>query len=226
MSSFVYAINIATLALWLGLTGLDGVAWLMPIWHAPSKSSRNGETAVVLSNPEISLGAAEATAAVSEPVPEVADMPPPEALPAAPELPASADFPPLPEVPEVAATPPVPRASKRLSTASPPRRAGKPATRQSATVAGEVGVGAAAARMAAGRMPPPIYPAEARRKGQSGSVLVEFMVGIDGRVLSAYAKEASPWPLLNNEALTTVRRWTFPAGGVMKQQRQIDFKLK
>ena len=226
MSSLVYAINIATLALWLGLTGLDGVAWLMPIWHAPSKSSRSGETAVVLSVPEISLGAAETTAAVSEPVPEVADMPPPEALPAAPELPASADFPPLPEVPELAATPPAPSASKRLSTAPPPRRTGKPSTRQSAAVAGELGAGAAAARMAAGRMPPPIYPAEARLKGQSGSVLVEFMVGIDGRVLSAYAKEASPWPLLNNEALTTVRRWTFPAGGVMKLQRQIDFKLK
>ena len=225
MSSLVYAINIATLALWLGLTGLDGVAWLLPVWHAPAKSSRSGEMAAVLSVPEISLGAPAATAAASEQVPAVTDMPPPEVLPAAPELPASADLPPLPELPELAATPPAPAASKQPSAAPPPRRAGKPQVSSNVTAAGEASAGAAS-RMAAGKMPPPIYPAEARRKGQSGSVLVEFMVGIDGRVLSAFAKEASPWPLLNNAALTTVRSWTFPPGGVMKLQRQIDFKLK
>ncbi|KAB2640014.1 MAG: TonB family protein [Verrucomicrobia bacterium] len=212
MSSLVYAINIATLALWLGLTGLNGVAWLLPVWHAPATSSRYGETAAVLSVPEISLGAPAASATASEAVPEVANVLPPEALPAAPGLPELADLLPLPEVPELAA-------------ALPPRRAGKSQVSSSATAAGDTGAGAAS-RMAAGKMPPPIYPAEARRKGQSGSVLVEFMVGIDGRVLSAFAKESSAWPLLNNEAVTTVRRWTFPPGSVMKLQRQIDFKLK
>ena len=57
-------------------------------------------------------------------------------------------------------------------------------------------------------------------------MLIEFTVGTDGRVLSAYAKDPSRWPLLDNEALDTVRRWTFPPGSVMKLQRQIDFKLK
>jgi len=225
MSSLVYAINIATLALWLGLTGLDGVAWLLPVWHAPAKSSRSGETAAVVSVPEISLGAPAASASASESVPEVTDLLPPEVLPTAPELPASADWPPLPEVPQLASAPPLATESTQPSAAAPRRRAGKAQVSSSATAAGEASAGAAA-RMAAGKMPAPIYPAEARRKGQSGSVLVEFLVGMDGRVLSAYAKEASAWPLLNNAALSTVRSWTFPSGSVMKLQRQIDFKLK
>ena len=83
-----------------------------------------------------------------------------------------------------------------------------------------------AARLAAGRMPPPSYPPEARRKGQSGTVIVEFTVDASGRVISARAKSPSPWPLLNNEAVRTVRRWKFPPGGVMKLQRPIVFQLR
>lgn len=82
------------------------------------------------------------------------------------------------------------------------------------------------ARLAAGRMSAPSYPPEARRKGQTGTVVVEFTVDSSGRVISAYAKQPSPWPLLNNEAVRTVRRWKFPPGGVMKLQRPIVFQLR
>lgn len=82
------------------------------------------------------------------------------------------------------------------------------------------------ARLAAGRMSAPSYPSEARRKGQTGTVVVEFTVDSKGRVISAYAKKPSPWPLLNNEAVRTVRRWKFPPGGVMKLQRPIVFQLR
>ncbi|MEI7954537.1 MAG: TonB family protein [Verrucomicrobiota bacterium] len=231
MSSLVYAINITTLALWLGLACLDGVAWLLPVWHVPAKSSRAGETAAFISNPEISLGAPEVTAAVSDPAREVADIPPPDALPEPPQIPQTADLPPLPEVPDISevslpAMPSVPTAPRQPAATPPQQRSSKSAARTRETASGETRAGAIAARMAAGKMPPPIYPAQARSKGQSGSVLIEFTVGIDGRVLSAYAKEPSRWPLLDNEALDTVRRWTFPPGTVMKLQRQIDFKLK
>ena len=227
MSSLVYAINIATLALWLGLAGLDGVAWLLPIWHVPAKSSRAGETAALLSVPEISLGAPEASATVSDPVRKPADIPPPDALPKPPQIPQIADFPPLPEVPEVSvpATPSI-STDPSKSAATPPQRSVKVAVQASENASGDARAAARAARMAAGKMPPPVYPAQARSKGQSGSVLIEFTVGTDGRVLSAYAKDPSRWPLLDNEALDTVRRWTFPPGSVMKLQRQIDFKLK
>ena len=82
------------------------------------------------------------------------------------------------------------------------------------------------ARLAAGNMPSPAYPAEARRLGQSGTLVVEFTVDSTGQVISAYAVSPSPWPLLNQEAVRTVRRWRFPpGGGVMKLQRPIVFQL-
>ena len=224
MSSLVYALNIATLALWLSATGLDVVAWVMPIWHAEPKSSRSGETLAVLPPPEISLGAPEPSAAESQPTePSATAAMEPEALPAPPEIPAISEFAPLPEVPDLPQTRPAPP-----STATKPvrRTERQPATRTDGASAAGSNKPSAAARLAAGQMPAPPYPAEARRMGQSGSVLVEFVIGADGRVLSAYPKQPSPWPLLNNEAVRTVRRWKFPPGGVMKLQRQIDFQLK
>jgi len=83
-----------------------------------------------------------------------------------------------------------------------------------------------ATRLSRGRMPSPSYPAESRRKGQTGTVTVEFTVDHTGRVISAYAKSPCPWPLLNNEAVRTVRRWKFPPGGMMKLQRPIVFQLR
>ena len=83
-----------------------------------------------------------------------------------------------------------------------------------------------AKRLAGGRMPPPSYPSEARAKGQTGTVLVEFVVGENGSVVSAYPKNPSPWPILNEQAVSCVRRWTFPPGNVTKYVRPIVFKLK
>ena len=82
------------------------------------------------------------------------------------------------------------------------------------------------ARLAAGRMPAPTYPAAARRGGQTGTVVVEFTVDTSGRVIAAHASKPSPWPLLNDEAVRTVRRWKFPPGEVMKLQRPIVFQLR
>ncbi|NJM38364.1 MAG: energy transducer TonB, partial [Akkermansiaceae bacterium] len=64
-----------------------------------------------------------------------------------------------------------------------------------------------AKRLAGGRMPAPSYPSEAKRKGQSGTIVVEFVVGENGSVISAYAKSPSPWPILNQQAVSCVRRW-------------------
>jgi protein TonB len=231
MNSLVYALNIATLALWVGLTGLDVVGWVMPIWHAEPKSARAGETVAVLKHPEISLGTPETSPAEAQPAAPPAAATPaaqPELLPVPPQLPEIAEFAPLPEVPEWPATRPAPAAPKRPSAKPTPRAEEQPPGR-AAAAAGGGGSGSGlspAARLAAGQMPSPNYPADARRKGQAGTVLVEFVVGTDGRVLSAYPKQPSPWPLLNNEAVRTVRRWIFPPGAVMKLQRPIIFQLK
>jgi len=75
-------------------------------------------------------------------------------------------------------------------------------------------------------MPPPDYPAEARRLGQTGTIIVEFTVDAAGRVIAAYAKSPSPWPLLNAAAVHAVRQWHFPPGRVMQLQRPIVFQLR
>jgi protein TonB len=180
---------------------------------------------------------------------EIAPLAEQDTLPEPVEMPEVADLTPLPEIPDL--PPPSPVAS---SVAAPapvkerpvPRTAAKTPTRSlrptnatggsihgSATSQGTAGNGGRnggsgmsdAKRLAGGRMPAPSYPAEARAKGQTGTVIVEFVVGEDGRVVSAYAKSPSPWPLLNERAISCVRTWRFPAGKVTKYIRPIVFKL-
>lgn len=172
-----------------------------------------------------------------------------ETLPEPPEMPETAEITPLPEVPDLpppspsAIAAPAPAPPKpRPSTSTSARRETRSSLPTSATggsrsgvqgARGTAGQGGAnggtgmsdAKRLAGGRMPAPSYPAEARSKGQSGTVVVEFVVGENGRVVSAYAKSPSPWPLLNERAVSCVRTWRFPAGKVTKYVRPIVFKL-
>lgn len=172
-----------------------------------------------------------------------------ETLPTPPAMPETAEITPLPEIPDLPA--PVAKSSEPVAAApTPPRPVAKanpkPPTRStmptSATggspqgkpaAAGTLGNGGRnggsgmsdAKRLAGGRMPAPSYPSEARSKGQTGTVLVEFVVGENGSVVSAYAKSPSPWPILNERAVSAVRRWKFPPGSVVKYTRPIVFKL-
>ncbi len=75
-------------------------------------------------------------------------------------------------------------------------------------------------------MPAPSYPAEARRKKQTGTIIVRFAVDSNGRVTAAVAKNPSPWPMLNQEAIRTVLRWKFPPGDFITIERPIVFIIK
>jgi protein TonB len=250
MSPFLHALNIGTLATWLSVAGF-GVAGIMihPWRSEPSPSAEFGESLMV-SN-EIDLGDApfNPETGMSQPSPEV-PVEAADTLPAPSELPPLAEYAPLPEVPdfpEITATPAtaapaensvreVPVRPSSHARPGPTRIAratnsggGKPAASSSGTAAPGVGRGipmSSAARLAAGRMPAPNYPLAARRGGQTGTVVIEFSVDASGKVISAYAKNPSPWPLLNEEAVRTVRRWSFPPGGVMKLQRPIIFQIR
>jgi protein TonB len=77
-----------------------------------------------------------------------------------------------------------------------------------------------------GKQPAPEYPLRARREGQEGVVGVRFSVNEDGRVLAVETAAASPWALLNEAALRTVReRWRFRAGPPRCYQVSIRFEL-
>lgn len=77
-----------------------------------------------------------------------------------------------------------------------------------------------------GRQPAPAYPRAAVRAGQEGTVRIGFTVGEDGRVLGAEVLAASPWPLLNEAAVRTVRqRWRFAPGVPRHFEVPIHFQL-
>jgi protein TonB len=65
--------------------------------------------------------------------------------------------------------------------------------------------------------PKPLYPQEAREKGYQGEVLLRVEVLSNGRVGEIEVKESSGYDVLDQSALTAVKRWKFiPArkGGV------------
>jgi protein TonB len=78
----------------------------------------------------------------------------------------------------------------------------------------------------AGRQPAPSYPLQSRRTNQQGTVVIEFIVGTDGKVLSAWVKTPCPYDLLNNAALSTIRsRWKFSSGEARRYKIPIVFRL-
>lgn len=242
MNSLFHALNIGTLANWLSLLAFGTVAVIVPEWKSAAPALSQKEEVRVI-NEDFTLGdiissepeSSEENAAPSE-IPEfTAELMP---LPEPPELPEITEFSPLPEIPELPA--PAPAAKPAARPAAKPAKSSPSAVKQTTTPrsgpvgrpssgnsAGRPASGASnASRLAQGRMPQPNYPAAARRTNQTGTVVVEFTVDESGRVISAYAKSPSPWPLLNNEAVRTVRGWRFPPGGIMKLQRPIVFQLR
>ncbi len=238
MQALFHSLNIGTLATWLSVAGFGTVGVVVHERHEESSISETADT--LLPDADFILGDVSPPTPEGDPVETLPAETNPsslaEPLHAPPELPALAEITPLPEIPELPEfVPTVPETSSAPSIQSSPRstpprtaRSTPPRTTSSGqTGSGTPGTGiSSASRLAAGRMPPPSYPPEARRKGQTGTVVVEFTVDASGRVISAYAKSPSPWQLLNNEAVSTVRRWKFPAGSIMKLQRPIVFQLR
>jgi len=57
--------------------------------------------------------------------------------------------------------------------------------------------------------PKPVYPMEAREKGCEGEVLLRVEVLSNGRVGQIEVKKSSGYEILDQSALTTVKRWRF-----------------
>jgi len=54
-----------------------------------------------------------------------------------------------------------------------------------------------------------MYPARSRRRGETGEVVVDALIGLDGRVLSTKVEESSGFPALDEAASDAVRRAHF-----------------
>ncbi len=72
------------------------------------------------------------------------------------------------------------------------------------------GSGASFAHAEYGHNPAPIYPVEARRRAEHGTVMLRVKVGADGYTQQVEIAQSSGFDLLDNEAIETVRsRWRF-----------------
>jgi len=245
MSPFLYAINIATLAVWLSVASFGTIGIVVPvtleILHRdddPKDLYEQLESMVLTEDFATGdLPPSQETDTGSTGEAEEIDVPFAEedTLPTPPEMPEIADLATLPDVPDL----PPPAAKPRPAPTPESTRPSKPtnptggSSAGKTTAKGKTGSGGSnggsgmsdAKRLAGGRMPAPSYPSSARARGQQGTVLVEFVIGENGRVISSYAKSPSPWPILNERAVSCVRTWRFPPGKVSKFVRPIVFKL-
>lgn len=57
--------------------------------------------------------------------------------------------------------------------------------------------------------PAPRYPHLARKKGQEGRVILRVRVSADGNAQSVVVRQSSGYPLLDDAAAKTIRRWRF-----------------
>jgi protein TonB len=249
MSSFLYALNIGTLATWLTLAGASSVACVVKVAERLPDllQEKPGDTEVFVT--PMALGSAPPAAPSEsledtdvEEVASVPEIPAVPELPEMPDLPEMAELEPLPDIPElpkVSSPEGTERPRTAARTASTPKTSNQRATAGRSS-RGESGGGSGsgngstrgsgsspvgADRWVGGRMPKPSYPSASRRAGQQGRVVVQFTVDERGYVVDAKITSSCPFAPLNEEALRTVRRWKFRPGPRATASRPIVFQL-
>lgn len=78
-----------------------------------------------------------------------------------------------------------------------------------------------------GLQPWPIYPADALRRQEQGTVSLRFSVGAKGEVSEVRILKSSGWRSLDQSASETIRkRWRFPAAAPRDYSIDIRFELR
>jgi TonB family protein len=209
---------ITTLVLWTGCLTIGGLGFALAYTRPQPLKPAAIATQAELLHVELT----------NEPLPPVEPQPSSAMTPPPLEpLPAPANVPPMmavaPVTAEVAFALPVEGPVRIVEAA----QAAYTRPTQQAVAAAPAPVQSLTYGVGEGRQPAPIYPREAVRAGQEGKVAVRFSVGENGRVLAAEAADPSPWPLLNQEALRTIRqRWRFDSGPVRVYEVTIRFELQ
>jgi protein TonB len=233
MQPLLHALNIGTLATWMSVAAFGSAGVMLGrAVHLPPVADVAG---IELVQTPLEIESVDVADSMNEAADQSASGESIE-LPAPPEMLPALQSEALPEVPDMPIAE-VKKVSEAIKPAAKP--ANKPAAKaqRSSTVAGNPSAGSNAsasgaatmsnaARLAAGRMPAPRYPSEARNKGQAGTVLIEFTIDPSGRVSYAHIASPCPWSVLNQEALRAVKNWKFPPGSVMTFKKPIVFKLR
>jgi TonB family protein len=229
-----YALNIITLATWVsvGLGAAVGFSvrqeWTVafPVKPEPLRIMTSIDIEPADAAPVEDTNAGEEIA-----MPQLMPIIAADPAPAPPVMPEIAPMAALPEIPELPApvirktatqvAPSVPKTATKPSNTAVTSKAKKPTGNNPPATATSLSFGTGA-----GRQPAPVYPLQSRRSNQQGTVVIEFIVGTDGKVLSAWVKMPCPYELLNNAALSTIRsRWKFPSGDARRYKIPIIFRL-
>lgn len=231
-----YALNLVTLSTWMivGMGSLVGFLveqeWVVPYVKKPMPLSVT--TTVDIAPAEAPSGSesmdeTEDAPSAGEFMPVSQSLtPPPPMVPLEPMT----ELPEIPEMPQ----PVVKESAARVAAPSNQKKqASLPAGQRGATKNRKKGDGPPSAATSlsfgsgAGKQPAPHYPIQARRNNHQGTVVVEFLVGADGRVVNAWIKTPCPYESLNQSALSTIRsRWKFPVGEARRYRIPIVFQLK
>ena len=213
-------VPVLTLVLWLGCSVVAAMGFVMPYVRPRPAKAQPEPLLVEMLNVELS----------NDPLPDL-EPPPASALATPPPAEAIAQ----PQLPQaVAVALPSSAIAFALPVEGPVRiadaaqasysRAEAPANANANTVA--LPVQQLTFGQGAGKQPAPEYPVVAQDAGQEGTVSVRFVVAENGRVTSAEAVTPSPWPLLNDAALRTIRnRWRFAHGQPRAYEVAIRFLL-
>ncbi len=233
-------VSLTTCVIWCGLLATGVIGLLTPYSYVLPPDKEPVVQAEVL-NVELSddLLPEPEIAASAPSLPRIAQPPKPVVVKAPPQAPAltpvAHPMPPIEFALPVEGTVRVVEA-KQASYSPPPSKVVANTT-GSSTGSGDKGIPAATGSGVSrqiltfgrgeGRQPKPNYPRRAVLEGQQGAVVIRFSVGENGRVVAAEAIRPSQWPLLNEEALRTVReRWRFRPGAVRSYEVAIRFVLE
>lgn len=146
---------------------------------------------------------------------EIAKKPPPDTPPPPPKLaPPPPAFVPPPEV-NIAVSAPSPNAITQVTAkVAAPVSAPKPTVHVPPVID------------AKNSCAQPQYPPASRRNEESGTVLLRFLIGVDGRVIESQVQTSSGYGRLDNAALSALSRCVFKPGTVNGKPEQSWASLK
>ena len=159
---------------------------------------------------------------VPVPVISIAPAPPPAAPPESPEMPPATEA----ERGSLAAT--QAPDSAQVSSASPvpdvtPSQA--PNQSENENRVGETTAQRVLPQVITARRVAPIYPATSRRRSEEGDVVLDVLVGADGRVTQITVAGSSDFERLDKAAVAAVQQWRFVPGRVAGEPQAMRLRV-
>ena len=156
---------------------------------------------------------APAPAPVPAPVISIAPAPPPAAPPESPEMPPATTQ--APDSAQVSRASPVPDVT--------PSQA--PNQSENENRVGETTAQRVLPQVITARRVAPIYPATSRRRSEEGDVVLDVLVGADGRVTQITVAGSSDFERLDKAAVAAVQQWRFVPGRVAGEPQAMRLRV-